>query len=125
MLAEKSKKAAPKTAGKKTQAKKIEAPKAALPAKSVEVTVSHGRKREMVGVVVSDKMSKTIVVKVDRNVRHQFYKKYLTKTEKYKAHDEGNVAKVGDLVQLIESRPLSSQKRWALKTVIRKALQES
>lgn len=78
------------------------------------------RRREVVGTVVSDKMQKTIVVKVDRHVRHRLYKKYLTKSNRYKAHDEKNDAKPGDLVVLIESRPLSRDKRWALKKIIRR-----
>jgi len=79
------------------------------------------RRRTMVGTVVSDKMQKTIVVKVDRRVRHDLYKKYVTKSRRYKAHDEKNTAKVGDLVVVVESRPLSRDKRWALQRVVRRA----
>lgn len=73
------------------------------------------------GLVVSDKMQKTIVVKVDRLVRHPLYLKYVTKSRKFKAHDELNVAKTGDLVEIVESRPLSREKRWALCSVVRKS----
>ena len=79
------------------------------------------KRRAVVGTVVSDKMQKTIVVKVDRRVRHSLYKKYVEKSRRYKAHDENNEAKVGDLVTLIESRPLSREKRWVLQSIVRKA----
>lgn len=79
------------------------------------------RKKTVMGVVVSDKMNKTIVVEVDRRVRHTLYKKYVVNTRRYKAHDESNEAKVGDRVTLVETRPLSREKRWALKSIIRRA----
>jgi small subunit ribosomal protein S17 len=79
------------------------------------------KRRVVVGTVVSDKMQKTIVVKVDRRVRHALYKKYVTKSRRFKAHDEKNEAKVGDLVSLVESRPLSREKRWALQSIIRRS----
>ena len=78
-------------------------------------------RRAVVGVVVSDKMQKTIVVKVDRQVRHALYQKYVEKSRRYKAHDEKNDAKIGDRVSLIESRPLSREKRWVLQTILRRA----
>ncbi len=68
------------------------------------------------GVVTSDKMDKTIVVKVTRFVKHPKYQKYITRSKKYKAHDEGNVAKVGDNVQIVETTPLSKDKRFTLVT---------
>jgi small subunit ribosomal protein S17 len=79
------------------------------------------KRRGVVGTVVSDKMQKTIVVKVDRQVRHSLYKKYVEKSRRYKAHDEKNEAKVGDRVRLVESRPLSREKRWVLQSIIRRA----
>lgn len=79
------------------------------------------KRRLVVGTVVSDKMQKTIVVKVDRQVRHSLYKKYVEKTRRYKAHDEKNEAKIGDRVSLVESRPLSREKRWVLKEILRRA----
>ena len=78
-------------------------------------------KREETGIVISNKMQKTIVVKLDRRIRHAKYGKFLTKTKKVKAHDENNTAGIGDLVQLVATRPLSKDKRYALKSVIRKA----
>ena len=78
-------------------------------------------KQEEVGIVISNKMQKTIVVKLDRRIRHAKYGKFLTKTKKVKAHDETNEAKIGDLVQIVASRPISKDKRYALKSIIRKA----
>lgn len=69
-------------------------------------------KRILQGVVVSDKMDKTVVVKVERRVRHPLYGKIVTLSKKYKAHDEANICKDGDKVQIQESRPLSKDKRW-------------
>jgi small subunit ribosomal protein S17 len=71
-----------------------------------------GSRRTLIGEVISDKMDKTIVVEVQRRVRHAMYKKFVTKRARYKAHDEKNEYKVGDVVQIIESRPLSAEKRW-------------
>lgn len=79
------------------------------------------KRREMTGTVVSNKMQKTIVVKVDRRVRDDLYGKYITKSRRFKAHDETNDAKEGDLVSLVESRPMSREKRWVLQTIIRRA----
>lgn len=79
------------------------------------------RRRTVVGVVVSDKMQKTIVVQVDRQVRHSLYKKYVEKSRRFKAHDEKNDAKTGDRVCLVESRPLSREKRWVLQSILRRA----
>ncbi len=73
-----------------------------------------GHRKTQVGVVVRDKMQKTVVVKVD----NQVYNKYIKRSVKYKVHDEQNVCKVGDRVQIIECRPLSKDKRWSLKQVI-------
>ena len=110
---------------KKPAAKPVKAaaPKAAKPAvKAAEAPKQDGiqRRRVVVGTVVSDKMQKTIVVVVSRRVRHGMYEKYVTRSERYKAHDETNQAKVGDLVSLVESRPLSRDKRWALQSIVRK-----
>lgn len=79
------------------------------------------RRRMVVGTVISDKMQKTIVVRVDRRVRDALYMKYVTKSRRFKAHDEKNDAKPGDLVRLVESRPLSRDKRWALQEILRRA----
>jgi small subunit ribosomal protein S17 len=78
-------------------------------------------RRFMQGIVVSDKMDKTIVVQVTRRYRHPKYKKYVNERVRYKAHDEQNTAKVGDKVRIIESRPLSRDKRWRLTSVLERA----
>ena len=75
------------------------------------------------GVVVSDKMQKTIVVRVERLTRHPLYKKIIRRFKKFKAHDEKNSAKTGDTVKIVESRPLSKDKRWRLLEVINKRAQ--
>ena len=72
------------------------------------------------GVVVSDKMDKTITVLVTSKKKHPIYKKYMTSTKKYKAHDEKNECSVGDKVRLMETRPLSKTKRWRLVEIIEK-----
>lgn len=78
-------------------------------------------RKTRVGVVVSDKMDKTIVVAVRDNVRHPLYKKIVKKTYKLKAHDESNDAKIGDTVRVMETRPLSKDKRWRLVEVMERA----
>ena len=78
-------------------------------------------RRVLVGQVVSDKMDKTIVVQVMRRYRHPQYRKYVTERVKYKAHDERNEAKIGDIVRIVESRPLSRDKRWRLQAVTERA----
>lgn len=78
------------------------------------------RRREIQGTVISDKMMKTIVVQVDQHVRHPLYKKYVLNSRHFKAHDERRTAKVGDYVTLIETRPISKAKRWALKEIVRR-----
>ena len=71
-------------------------------------------KRILQGVVVSDKMDKSVVVRVERRVMHPVYKKYIKRSAKYTAHDEKNLHKVGDNVRIMESRPLSRTKRWVV-----------
>ena len=73
------------------------------------------------GRVISDKMDKTIVVAVEDNVQHHLYKKTVKRTYKLKAHDEENVCSVGDVVKVMETRPLSKDKRWRLVSIIKKA----
>ena len=80
-----------------------------------------GRRKEVVGEVVSSKMQKTIVVQVTRKKSHSFYGRVIASKKKFYAHDEKNQAHVGDFVRLEETRPLSKLKRWRLKEVIRKA----
>ena len=77
-----------------------------------------GQRKQREGVVVSDKMTKTVVVVVERLVRHGKYRKYLTQRVRYKAHDEKNQCQVGDRVRIIESRPLSRDKRWAVQAIL-------
>lgn len=80
-------------------------------------------KNEKVGSVLASKMAKTIVVEVIRRVPHPLYKRIVSKKKKFYAHDEKGVAKVGDVVRIVECRPLSKLKRWELKEVVRKAVQ--
>jgi small subunit ribosomal protein S17 len=80
-------------------------------------------KNSKIGNVVSNKMAKTIVVEVTRRVPHPVYKRIVTKRKKFYAHDEQNQANVGDVVRIIECRPLSRLKRWMLGEVLRKAVQ--
>lgn len=78
-------------------------------------------RKTRIGTVVSDKMDKTIVVAVVGKVKHPLYKKYITQTRKFKAHDEQNECTVGDKVEIVETRPLSKDKCWRLSAVIEKA----
>ena len=78
-------------------------------------------RKTRVGVVTSDKMDKTIVVAVVRKVKHPLYKKYITRTKKFKDHDEQNQCKIGDMIEIIETRPISKDKYWRLNAVIREA----
>ena len=82
-----------------------------------------GLKNEKVGQVVSTKMAKTIVVEVSRRVQHPLYKRIIGKRKKFYAHDEEGSAKLGDVVRIVECRPLSKLKRWRLAEVIRRAAQ--
>ena len=80
----------------------------------------HSRKVR-IGVVVSDKMDKTVVVKVEQRVKHPLYGKVMTKSQRYTAHDEANEAGVGDRVRLMETRPMSATKRWRVVEIIENA----
>ena len=73
------------------------------------------------GVVVSDKMDKTVVVAVERSMRHPLYGKTIRKTKKFKAHDKNNECRVGDVVTIMETRPLSRDKRWRVVKIVQKA----
>ena len=88
-----------------------------------ETTGQHvqGRRKEVVGEVVSNRMHKTIVVQVTRKKSHPFYGRVIARHKKFYAHDEKNEAHVGDFVRIEETRPLSKLKRWKLKDIIRKA----
>ena len=76
------------------------------------------RRRRLTGLVVSDKMQKTIVVRVERTIRHPVYKKVLTRGKNYSVHDADSTAHEGDLVQIVEHVPISKTKRWALEKVV-------
>ncbi len=78
-------------------------------------------RKTRIGTVVSDKMDKTIVVAVVRKVKHPLYKKYITRTKKFKAHDELNQCGIGDKVKIVETRPISKDKCWRLVEIIEKA----
>ena len=82
---------------------------------------AQGRRKEVVGEVVSNRMHKTIVVQVTRKKSHPFYGRVIARHKKFYAHDEKNEAHVGDFVRIEETRPLSKLKRWKLKDIIRKA----
>jgi small subunit ribosomal protein S17 len=88
-------------------------------AATTERTIRHHQ--EKVGIVTSAKMQKTIVVEVRRRVAHPVYKRIMTKRSKFMAHDEHRKAKEGDMVRIVEARPLSKNKRWVLKDVVRAA----
>jgi len=78
-------------------------------------------RKTRVGRVVSDKMQKTIVVAIEDNVKHPLYKKVIKRTVKFKAHDENNECRIGDKVEIMETRPLSKDKNWRLVSIIEKA----
>lgn len=80
-----------------------------------------GKRRRLVGLVTSDKMDKTVVVTVERRYRHRLYQKVVRSTKKYMAHDGENACHVGDRVQIIETRPYSRRKRWAVEQILERA----
>ena len=84
-------------------------------------TLNRALRKERTGVVISNKMDKSIVVAVERKVKHPKYGKYIKKTTRFMAHDEKNECGVGDLVTISETRPLSKNKNWRLKAVVEKA----
>jgi small subunit ribosomal protein S17 len=81
-----------------------------------------GMKRQVIGTVVSDKMDKTIVVMVERLVKHRLYHKYIRRRAKFAAHDENNTCGIGDKVLITETRPLSKTKRWRVSKIVQKAI---
>lgn len=86
-----------------------------------QVTITRGLRKERTGLVVSNKMDKTITVTVDRKVKHPIYGKFVTKTKKFHAHDENNDCGIGDTVRIMETRPLSKTKCWRLVEIIERA----
>ena len=110
-------------APKKAPAKKAKAATAetAEPTADGEANKVHkGKRAEKIGVVTSDKMMMTVVVRVDRLVKHPIYRKYVRKRKKFMAHDEKG-AKIGDKVRIVETRPMSARKRWRVVEIIQKA----
>ncbi len=87
-------------------------------ASATETEDSRGPRRRIVGIVTSNKMQKTVVVSVSRRVRDARFHKYLTKRDRYKAHDEKNEYKIGDRVEIVETRPTSKDKRWRVARLI-------
>ena len=83
--------------------------------------ISRGYRKTRIGEVVSDKMDKTIVVAIKTKVRHPLYGKMVNRTRKFKAHDENNECNIGDIVKVMETRPLSKDKRWRLVEIVEKA----
>jgi len=83
-----------------------------------DTMTERGTRKTQVGVVVSDKMDKTVVVKVARLVKHPVYNKYMKRSVKYKAHDNDNICKIGDKVLIVETRPLSKDKCWRVRQII-------
>ncbi|MEM8961107.1 MAG: 30S ribosomal protein S17 [Acidobacteriota bacterium] len=80
-----------------------------------------GRRQKLTGTVVSNKGDKTIIVKVERTIMHKLYQRYVKSSKRYAAHDEENTCREGDLVEIIQSRPLSKTKRWRLNEVLQRA----
>jgi small subunit ribosomal protein S17 len=78
------------------------------------------RRKTREGVVVSDKMDKTVVVRVERLTKHSLYNKTVKRAKKFKAHDEHNMCSIGDVVEIVETRPLSKEKRWRVTKILRK-----
>ena len=86
-----------------------------------QTTTDRARRKTRTGVVVSDGMDKTVLVRIDRQVRHGLYGKSQKKTSKFVAHNEGNEAHVGDTVRVVETRPLSKSKRWRVVEIVERA----
>jgi small subunit ribosomal protein S17 len=90
-------------------------------AAGADAAPAKGARKVRVGVVVSDKMQKTVVVRIDRRVPHPIYGKMVTRSKNFKAHDEENSAKAGDTVRIAETRPLSKDKRWRVVEIVERA----
>jgi len=96
-------------------------PQMPAPQAPAQAPAARNRRKVRVGVVVSDKMDKTVLVRIDRRVRHPLYKKTLARSNKLAAHDENNDAHVGDTVRVMETRPLSKSKRWRVVEIVERA----
>lgn len=86
---------------------------------------SRGRRKVRRGIVVSDKMQKTVTVKVERQILHPMYKKFIKRSKTFFVHDEENTARVGDFVQIVETRPLSKNKRWRIESIITRSVESA
>ncbi|HIZ89213.1 MAG TPA: 30S ribosomal protein S17 [Candidatus Mucispirillum faecigallinarum] len=86
---------------------------------------SRGRRKVRRGIVVSDKMQKTVTVKVERQILHPMYKKFIKRSNTFFVHDEENTARVGDFVQIVETRPLSKNKRWRIESIITRSVEST
>lgn len=86
---------------------------------------SRGRRKVRRGIVVSDKMQKTVTVKVERQILHTMYKKFIKRSKTFFVHDEENTARVGDFVQIVETRPLSKNKRWRIESIITRSVEST
>ena len=84
--------------------------------------MSSSNRKELIGIVVSDSMDKTVVINVERRFPHPMYKKYVTKSKKYYAHDPENKCNVGDIVRILESKPISKLKRWVVLNIEKQAV---
>ena len=84
--------------------------------------MSSSNRKELIGIVVSNSMDKTVVIKVERRFPHPVYKKYVTRSKKYYAHDENNKCESGDTILIQESKPLSRLKRWRVKEIVKKVI---
>lgn len=83
---------------------------------------TRGMKRQVSGIIVSNKMDKTVVVQVERMVKHPLYKKFIRRRNKFMAHDKDNSCQIGDVVEITEARPLSKTKRWRVSRILQKAV---
>lgn len=83
---------------------------------------TRGKKRQLIGTIVSNKMDKTVVVLVERMVKHSLYHKYIRRRSKFAAHDEANQCNIGDKVRITESRPISRSKKWRVTEIVEKAV---
>lgn len=99
----------------------VEAPEVKAEAPTDDAEKGRGIRKTRVGKVISNKMDKSIIITVERRVKHRLYKKFFKKTTKFMAHDEKNECTIGDTVKIMETRPLSKNKRWRLVEVIQKA----
>ena len=104
-----------------TQPQVLETPAAVAPSATQPSGIQRNARKERVGKVTSNKMMKTITVAVDRKEKHTKYGKFMTSTTKFTAHDENNECGIGDTVRIMETRPLSKNKRWRLVEIIDKA----